>query len=140
MANHIIIDALPDSPVEIVEKKGIGHPDTVCDGIAEAVSAALCQYYYREFGRVLHHNVDKALLVAGRSRPQFGGGVIELPIELYIAGRGTEVVGGHQVPMEEIAREAIRDWISNHFRFLDPEHHLRIFSKIRRAYTPLTHF
>jgi S-adenosylmethionine synthetase len=131
MANHIIIDALPDSPVEIVEKKGIGHPDTVCDGIAEAVSAALCQYYYREFGRVLHHNVDKALLVAGRSRPQFGGGVIELPIELYIAGRGTEVVGGHQVPMEEIAREAIRDWISNHFRFLDPEHHLRIFSKIR---------
>ena len=131
MANHIIIDDLPGSPVEIVEKKGIGHPDTVCDGIAEAVSAALCHYYYREFGRVMHHNVDKALLVAGRSVPKFGGGTIELPIELYLAGRGTEVVGGHRVPMEEIALEAIREWISGHFRFLDPEHHLQIFSKIR---------
>ena len=31
--------------VEIVEPKGRGHPDTLCDCAAEALSAALCRAY-----------------------------------------------------------------------------------------------
>ena len=30
-------DAVEDQRVEIVERKGIGHPDSICDGIAETV-------------------------------------------------------------------------------------------------------
>jgi S-adenosylmethionine synthetase len=131
MSSRIVIESIPESLVEIVEKKGIGHPDTVCDGISEAVSLALCRYYFDAFGAVMHHNVDKALLVAGQSLPGFGGGRVELPIELYIAGRATEAFGGHKIPVEEIVLEAIRSWISTHFRYLDPEAHLRPFSKIR---------
>ena len=132
MNSKILIESLaPDSPVEIVERKGIGHPDTVCDGIAEAVSTALCRYYFKEFGLVMHHNVDKALLVAGQSRPLFGGGTVEYPIELFLAGRGTGEVHGTKVPLEDIATETIRDWLRRHFRFLDPEQHLRIIPKIR---------
>jgi len=132
MDSKILIESLaPDSPVEIVERKGIGHPDTVCDGIAEAVSMALCRYYFKEFGLVMHHNVDKALLVAGQARPAFGGGKVEYPIELYLAGRGTGEVHGRKVPLEDIAAETIRDWIRRHFRFLDPEQQLRIVPKIR---------
>ena len=29
---------IEDFPVEIVERKGIGHPDSLCDGIAERIS------------------------------------------------------------------------------------------------------
>jgi S-adenosylmethionine synthetase len=29
---------IEDRPVEIVERKGIGHPDSLCDGIAERIS------------------------------------------------------------------------------------------------------
>ena len=47
-----------DGPMEIVERKGIGHPDTLCDGAAEALSLELCRYYLEHFGRILHHNVD----------------------------------------------------------------------------------
>ena len=58
------LGSTPDSStsVEIVERKGIGHPDTMCDALAEELSQALCKYYLEKSGLVLHHNVDKALL------------------------------------------------------------------------------
>lgn len=62
-------------PVEIVQRKGVGHPDTICDALAEKLSGALSKFYQQRFGRVLHHNVDKVLLRAGAARPAFGGGV-----------------------------------------------------------------
>src|SRR5687767_10595383 len=79
-----------DQPVEVVERKGIGHPDTICDGIAERISVELCRYYLDHCGAILHHNVDKMLLCGGAARPAFGGGVIVEPIELYLGGRATE--------------------------------------------------
>ena len=66
------LEALPvsEQPVEVVERKGIGHPDTICDALAETLSRNLCNEYLRRFGDILHHNVDKALLAAGRSEPE----------------------------------------------------------------------
>ena len=57
---------IEDRDVEIVEKKGWGHPDTICDAIAEETSRQLSQMYLKKFRHVLHHNVDKALLIAGK--------------------------------------------------------------------------
>ncbi|MFB6147348.1 MAG: methionine adenosyltransferase, partial [Candidatus Nanohaloarchaea archaeon] len=54
---------------ELVERKGIGHPDSICDGVAESVSRALCREYRDRFGKVLHHNTDEVQLVAGSSEP-----------------------------------------------------------------------
>ena len=53
--------------IELVERKGVGHPDYICDVCCEAVSQALSKEYARKFGTVLHHNVDKGLLVAGKA-------------------------------------------------------------------------
>jgi len=60
--------------VEICEHKGIGHPDSICDGIAEAASQAPCHTYLEHYGTIQHHNVDKALPVGGEAQPRFGGG------------------------------------------------------------------
>jgi S-adenosylmethionine synthetase len=46
--------------VEIVERKGLGHPDTICDLVMERISQALSQAYLQHFGKILHHNCDKA--------------------------------------------------------------------------------
>ena len=54
--------------IEMVERKGIGHPDTLCDALAETISTALCRYYLDHFGLILHHNVDKALLIITKAR------------------------------------------------------------------------
>lgn len=118
-------------PMEMVERKGIGHPDTICDCIAEAVSVALSKYYLQEFGSIFHYNVDKALLVGGSSQPTFNGGRILKPIELYIAGRATTRIQGQVIPVEEIAIRIAKDWLGKNLRFVDVEKHIKIFPKIR---------
>ena len=86
------------SAIEIVERKGLGHPDTLCDCAAEELSIAFSQYYLKKFGRVLHHNIDKCLLVGGRSEVCFGGGKVITPLNLIIVGRAVETVGNERVP------------------------------------------
>jgi S-adenosylmethionine synthetase len=88
-------------PLEIAERKGLGHPDTICDALAESVSVALSRFYLERFGAILHHNVDKALLWGGVARPAFGGGEVLEPIELYLAGRATAAVKDVLVPAQE---------------------------------------
>ena len=34
-----------ENEVEVVERKGRGHPDTICDALSEEVSRTLCRYY-----------------------------------------------------------------------------------------------
>src|SRR5208282_4640638 len=85
-------DCVSDLQVEIVERKGIGHPDSIIDGACEAVSIALSRYYLDNFGVIFHHNVDKGLLVGGKSNAVFGGGKVSDPIYILIAGRATDVV------------------------------------------------
>src|ERR1700732_3947670 len=85
-------DCVSDLQVEIVERKGIGHPDSIIDGACEAVSIALSNYYLDKFGVIFHHNVDKGLLVGGKSSAIFGGGKVIDPIYILVAGRATDVV------------------------------------------------
>ena len=54
---------IEEQTVEIVERKGRGHPDYIADAISEEVSHALSLYYLEHFGVILHHNVDKSLVV-----------------------------------------------------------------------------
>lgn len=97
---------------EICEHKGVGHPDSICDGVAEAVSLALCAAYMDAYGEIRHHNVDKALLVGGQSVPRFGGGQVETPIRLIMAGRADPLPDTDAV--NNIVYKAARDYIAVH--------------------------
>lgn len=118
-------------PFEIVERKGLGHPDTICDALAENLSRALSRFYLERFGSILHHNVDKALLCGGAARPAFGGGEVTEPIEIYLAGRATASFEGVAIPVDEIAVEESRRWLRESLRHLDAERHVRIHPRIR---------
>jgi S-adenosylmethionine synthetase len=111
--------AVEDQSVEIVERKGIGHPDSICDGIAETVSRALAQEYIDRFGKVLHYNTDETQLVAGTAAPAFGGGEVLEPIYLLIVGRATKTFDGERIPTETIALAAAREYLDEQFPFLD---------------------
>ena len=133
---EIIIEKTKDLPVqqssiEIVERKGLGHPDTLCDRAAEELSIAFSQYYLKKFGRVLHHNIDKCLLVGGRSEVCFGGGKVTTPIQLIIVGRAVETVGNEKAPLETIARETTHKWLREQMRCLEPEKNVVVETKIR---------
>ncbi len=121
------------APFEMVERKGAGHPDTICDALAEAFSRALSAHYRERFGAVLHHNVDKALLAAGASRPAFGGGEIVSPIDIYLAGRAVTEYRGVRIPVEDIGVATGRAWLSEHLHALDAERHVRLHVLVRPA-------
>jgi S-adenosylmethionine synthetase len=118
-------------PSEAVERKGLGHPDTICDALSERLSVALCRSYHEHCGRVLHHNVDKALLWGGQSRPAFGGGEVLRPMEIFLAGRATEEFQGVRFPVEELAREECRGWFEKNLHAIDIDRHVRLRNLIR---------
>jgi S-adenosylmethionine synthetase len=111
--------AVEDQEVEIVERKGLGHPDSICDGIAEAVSGALAREYLDRFDEVLHYNTDETQLVAGSAAPAFGGGEVLEPIYLLITGRATKEYDDTKFPAETIALRAARDYLAEQFPELD---------------------
>lgn len=117
--------------IEIVERKGIGHPDTICDGVVEAASVALCDAYLRAFGRVLHFNLDKALLVAGRTTPRLGGGVVDEPMRFIFGDRATQTVNDVTIPIGALVERAASRWVREHLRFVDPERHLAFQNEIK---------
>lgn len=122
----------PSRPtIEVVERKGRGHPDTICDALADAVGNALARAYLDRFGAILHHNVDKVLLVGGASAPAFGGGEILAPIEITLAGRAAREAKGETVDVDGIALEAARAELRARVPRLDPERHVRWATRIR---------
>jgi len=123
---NIIVKELEQSPiekneVEIVERKGIGHPDSISDGIAESVSCALCKAYIDKFGGVLHHNTDEVQITAGESDPQFGGGEVIKPIEILLTGRGVREYKGEKIGVDRIAIEAAKNYLKENIINLNVE-------------------
>ncbi|MCC7572349.1 MAG: methionine adenosyltransferase [Candidatus Methanofastidiosum sp.] len=101
---------------ELVERKGVGHPDSVADGIAQKVSNELSKYYIKKFGTIMHHNTDQVEVVGGQAVSKFSGGeIIEDPL-IILSGRATQRVGGEIVPIHEIAKEATEKFIKELFR------------------------
>lgn len=121
----IIGPTTPEFDVEIVERKGLGHPDTICDAVMERVSQILSRAYVERFGAILHHNCDKGLLVAGRVERRFGGGHVVEPMRLVIGDRATATVGKEELDVTQIAVETAKTWFRENLRCVDPERHLR---------------
>ena len=75
--------------IEFVERKGLGHPDTLCDRLSEELARQLALDYEKYTGAVRHFNVDKALLAAGSVDIDFGGGNVTKPSKLILVGKAT---------------------------------------------------
>jgi S-adenosylmethionine synthetase len=124
--SNIFIEEIAHTPIEqqdieIVERKGVGHPDSLADGIAEAMSRALSQEYMKRLGTVLHHNTDETQIVAGRAKPEFGGGEVIQPIYILLVGRATKEFEGSYIPADRIALRAAKRYVKHCMHHLDVE-------------------
>lgn len=128
---------LARQPVEYVERKGKGHPDTLIDGIVEKFSVELSKRYIEEAGEILHHNVDKALIVGGESETGFGKCRITKPIEVILSGRAVRSGPGFSVPVDDIAVEAARTYLKENTRFLDVDKEVVYTSKVMKGSSDL---
>ncbi|MCZ2808713.1 MAG: methionine adenosyltransferase [Candidatus Bathyarchaeota archaeon] len=129
---------LEKQQIEIVERKGVGHPDSMCDAIMDQVSVGLSRAYLEKFGTIMHHNADKSLLVAGNVECRFGGGVVKEPMLLIFGDRATFEVDGVSIPVEEIAIQTAKDWLRENLRFVDPEVHMKYQVELKPGSQGLT--
>jgi S-adenosylmethionine synthetase len=129
---------LEKQQIEIVERKGVGHPDSICDAIMDQVSVGLSRAYLEKFGTIMHHNADKSLLVAGNVECRFGGGVMKEPMLLIFGDRATFEVDGERIPVEEIAIQTAKDWLKENLRFVDPEEHMKYQVELKPGSQGLT--
>lgn len=133
---ELIVGSAGSSPpgeaeVEMVERKGLGHPDAICDAVAEAFSHQLCRTYLEHAGRVLHHNVDKVMLAAGSSEAAFGGGRVVAPMQMILAGRAALPAAVEASAIDQMAEEVVRGWLGAHLPALDATRHVNVSCLVR---------
>jgi S-adenosylmethionine synthetase len=127
---------IDDTEFEVVERKGIGHPDTLCDTIAEKVSQAYSQYCLKRYGIILRHMVDKIALSGGASKVKFGGGEMQKPIRLYLNCRFTRTYQKEIIPYLEIVKDVVYKHFGEILPLLDLEQWLMIVDNTHFAPGP----
>jgi S-adenosylmethionine synthetase len=142
MKRNIKIEGLRQIPleqqeIELVERKCIGHPDSIADGIAESISRALCRAYFEECGAILHHNTDQGEIVAGESIPKFGGGKVIKPIYILLDGRATKHFDGINIATDSIAVEAARNYLRENLTNINLERDVIVDCKLGTGSTDL---
>jgi len=130
---HFYTRTVPDS--EKVERKGIGHPDTLADALATEISREYCRYTVANFGAILNHNFDKVGFMGGRSRVEMGGGHMVSPIRVLLNGRGSTSFGGHEIPIRDIMTETTRRLMKERFPNLDVDRDLRFIYEVENEST-----
>ena len=140
---NVIVESLKqpsveEQRVEIVERKGLGHPDYICDSIMNRASVELSKEYVKKVGTIMHHNLDKGLLAAGEVEVRFGGGTVKKPMLLVFGDRATFNVDEDVIPVGEIVVNAAKQWIKENLRFVDPEEHMRYQIEIKKGSEALT--
>lgn len=144
MTRNINVEQLHQIPVEkqeveIVERKGVGHPDSIADGLAESVSRALSKEYRKKCGTVLHHNTDQVEVVAGRSSPEWRGGEVVSPMYVLLVGRATKRFNGCNIPTDTVALNAAREYIRNTIPNIDVNRDIIVDCKLGEGSTDLQH-
>ncbi len=135
MTKNITAEVIHETPIEkqkieIVERKGIGHPDSLADGIAEEVSKNLCRMYLEEFDRILHHNTDEVQIVGGQAEPEFGGGMVLEPVYILLVGRAVTRVGDKRLPYRTKALRTADDYLKEICPHLDPDNNVSLDCRI----------
>ncbi|MEV4705741.1 methionine adenosyltransferase [Actinoplanes sp. NPDC049316] len=99
----------PDQmPFDVAERKGIGHPDSLADLVADRFSQRYSYLCREQFGVVPNHWVDKVNLVGAAADVRFGGYDIRKPIDGYLFGKLTEHLGGTRLPLADLFAEVTR--------------------------------
>ncbi|MDH5623715.1 MAG: methionine adenosyltransferase [Candidatus Bathyarchaeota archaeon] len=140
---NMLINGLKQTPIEkqkleIVERKGLGHPDSICDAIMDQVSVRLSRAYLEKFGAIMHHNADKSLLVAGEIETVFGGGSVKKPMLLILGDRATFEVDGTSLPIKEMTIQTAKEWFKKNLRFVDPEKNVKYQVELQPGSPELT--
>ena len=129
-----IVQLAPD--IEVVERKGRGHPDTLSDGLAEHLSSNYCRYTIEEFGSILNHNFDKVGLLGGQSEAKLGKGRMLRPVRVLLNGRAADGFAGQDIPLRMLLIGWATEFLVRELPRLDAERDLEFHFNVSSANTP----
>lgn len=115
-----------DQEFEVVETKGKGHPDNICDTLAEKISSNYSKYCIEKYGVILRHMIDKLSILGGGSIVHFGKGEMIAPIRLLVNGRFTDRYKDEKIDYMKIVKETIKSYFNELFPLLDTDKYLVI--------------
>ena len=128
--------------VEVVERKGVGHPDTLADALAEECSRVYSKKCLEQFGFVLHHNIDKVYVGAGLFENTIGSYEKKYPIKVRLNGRVSNSYAGINIDLDTLFKNVIKEYLGCVMPHLDVENDVDIninctqFSKLDNWYAP----
>lgn len=144
--DYLIQDKLINLPannfLEIVERKGLGHPDTLADGIAEAISNEYSKYCLEHFGAILHHNVDKTMIIGGQfNSTSYGKAEMIEPIKIILNGRMSTSFGGVKIDIASLQKKAATKYLLERIPVLKPSylsfiHHTNDYARYHEWFHP----
>ena len=121
---------------EVIEKTGIGHPDTLADGLAEHLSVKYSRYTKNKFGAILHHNFDKVGLLGGASYVTFGRGHLIKPIRVILNGRASTKFGAENIPINKLLIGWTKEYFKNRLYGVNPEKDLIFILELSNQSSP----
>lgn len=136
--------SINQQPIEIVERKGLGHPDTIADGIAESISIEYSKYCLEKFGVILHHNVDKTVILGGQCDLEYGRGALLKPYRVLFGGRMSRSFGDQTIDIETIQANVTKKYLQkilprlNVDKDLEFHHFTSASSRIPHWFNPKT--
>jgi S-adenosylmethionine synthetase len=125
-----------NSHVQIIERKGWGHPDKLADDLAETLSRAYSQHTLKNCGAVLHHNFDKLCLLGGRSEVSYGSSKIVEPIRVLVNGRVSRSFGGKALNVDELITNTCKSFFKKRLPLINCEENIEILLNINLASSP----
>lgn len=117
---------IDDTQFEVVETKGKGHPDNICDTLAEKISINYSKYCLENYGVILRHMIDKLSILGGGSKVHFGKGEMIAPIKILINGRFTSRYKGEKIDYMVIVSNTVKNYFKELFPLLDVDKYLVI--------------
>ena len=130
--------------IEIVERKGIGHPDTLADALAEELSRVYSQYCLDKYDAVLHHNLDKLYIGAGWNTNTFGSVTKIQPIKVVVNGRISDSCNGEKIDLENMFCNTIKEYLGTVLPHLNVKDDLDIiinstqYTRVNHWFSPRT--
>ena len=107
--------------IEIIERKGWGHPDKLADDLAEELSRAYARHTLSECGVVLHHNFDKLCILGGSAKVLYGSYKIGDSIRILVNGRATTRFAGRNLNIEDLIYRCCKKFFEDRLPILNSE-------------------
>lgn len=109
------IQSYSTTPLEMIERKCAGHPDSLADMIANAFVANYIRYCWTTWPELrqagIHPNLsaDKIQLVGGTSHSKFGSFEMLSPIKAYLHGKITRNIGNVLIPIDKLFSDTVSE-------------------------------